>query len=123
MGGWMDESARPGVTAIRVAKHTQVTNHFISPALAKQSIAYVSFDVGRDHITEKDFKPDHAIANNRSLQDETTRALKSMVAGEALARRLFLPVRPHVDLTTTRPALGAHDLARKRRDLGVGRIL
>src|SRR5262249_42554500 len=66
MDGWMDGSARPGVTAIRVAKHTQVTNHFISPALSKQSIAYVSFDVGRDHITEKDFKPDHAIANNRS---------------------------------------------------------
>ena len=83
----MDGSARPGVTAIRVAKDTQVTNHFISPALSKQSIAYVSLDVGRDHVTEKDFKPDHAIANNRSLQDETTRALKSMVAGEALARR------------------------------------
>ena len=76
----MDGSARPGVTAIRVAKHTQVTNHFISPALSKQSIAYVSFDVGRDHITEKDFKPDHAIANNRSpCKDETTRALKSML--------------------------------------------
>ena len=52
MDGWMDGSARPGVTAIRVAKHTQVTNHFISPALSKQSIAYVSFDVGRDHITD-----------------------------------------------------------------------
>ena len=75
MDGWMDGSARPGVTAIRVAKHTQVTNHFISPALSKQSIAYVSFDVGRDHITEKDFKPDHAGAR-RSPTVFSSRKLK-----------------------------------------------
>jgi hypothetical protein len=70
----MDGSARPGVTAIRVAKDAQVTNHFISPALSMQSSPYVSLDVGRDHVIEKDFKPDFTIANDRSLQDETTRA-------------------------------------------------
>ena len=38
-------------------------------------------------------------------------------------RRLFLPIRTHVYVAATRPTLGAHGLAGKRRDLGVVGIL
>src|SRR5215471_12421501 len=33
------------------------------------------------------------------------------LAGQAFAQRLFLPVRPHVDMATARAALGTHNLA------------
>ena len=35
---------------------------------------------------------------------------------------MLFPVRPHVDVATTRAALGAGRLAGKRRGLGTGRV-
>src|SRR5262245_11718498 len=45
-----------------------------------------------------------------------------LLAGQAFTRRLFLPVRSHVDVATTRPTLGADDLVAEPRDLGIGWI-
>src|SRR5215467_13796316 len=45
------------------------------------------------------------------------------LAGQAFAQRLFLPVRPHVDMATARAALGTHNLAGKARHLGIVRVL
>jgi len=42
---------------------------------------------------------------------------------QAFVRWLFLPIRSHVNALATRPAFRTHDLARKRRHFGIGRIV
>jgi hypothetical protein len=42
-----------------------------------------------------------------------------LLASQALARRLFLPIRAHVDVAASRTAPGTYDLAGKRWHLGI----
>jgi hypothetical protein len=45
-----------------------------------------------------------------------------LFAGQTLAWRLLFPVRPHVDVSAARAALGAYDLVTKPRHFGIVRV-
>src|SRR5262249_13689664 len=54
---------------------------------------------------------------------KSNKRIEEMTPGQALARRLLFPVRPHINLSTFGAALGAYDFAGKRRNLGIVGIL
>ena len=62
-----------------------------------------------------------ATASNARARKVIIEASPPLLSSHTIARRLLFPIGPHVDVATTRAALGAHRLARKRRDLSVVR--
>ena len=65
--------------------------------------------------------PTAATASNARARKVIIEASPPLLSSHTIARRLLFPIGPHVDVATTRAALGAHRLARKRRDLSVVR--